>query len=150
VRPRVPVRGLVALATVLGSAAVPAAGLSQEKRAPNWVCPAQVSKCATLIVHVYVDFGGGPEEPVEPQTPVPPPKPAETAPLLIEKLRGPGAERGEVLGTWLTKEHKLRVAPGRYQVAVAGSQPTTIQTSWKRVTASAPRTLEVTLRIRYR
>ena len=101
-------------------------------------CPAQTPKCATLIIKVYA-LGGIRNAPKGGT-------PSEYARLLINKL-GP---EGDVQSTTFTRDHKLRVAPGRYGIAdvegLEGGGPGTRVFASKKVSASADQTVEVTLR----
>jgi hypothetical protein len=121
-RPAVGVRGGAVLATLLGIAAIPAVGYSAHAKKPDWVCSTTASNCATLVVHVDAVGGCPPGHPECPSVP------EETKALRIAKLGSaprckPELQRcwGTVLSSWQTVEHKLRVAPGHYGVAVIPS-----------------------------
>ncbi len=126
---------------ILGITAVPVAsyGVPAQERRAN--CAARASQCATLIVHVYI-VNGGIERLSQERSRLPRKVPDETQPLRIGKL-GPD---GEVTTDRITYKHKLRMAPGRYRIAVIErAAPGAHAYQSKTLTMSAGQTLAIML-----
>jgi hypothetical protein len=119
-RRRVPSPVVAALAALVGIAAIPGVSFSASGK-KSQTCLAKAAKCSTLIVHVYAPNPEAlsPEQRAEERRRYPHGLPDENPLLRINKL-GPG---GDVLSTSITKKHELRVAPGRYGVAVIERPP---------------------------
>jgi hypothetical protein len=134
--------GLVVLA-ILGIAAMPAVSYSAHAKELQANCAAKASRCATLIIHVYI-VNGGIERMSQERSRLPRRVPDETQPLRIGKL-GPD---GEVPTNRITEKHKLRVAPGRDRIAVIDrAAPGAHAYQAKNVTVSAGQTLSAVLYI---
>jgi hypothetical protein len=103
------------------------------------LCTAKVSKCATLIISVYSGYSPiteTPEQRAQEEARYPKGPPLEHVRLRIAKL-GPDHK---VLGAVITKDHKLRVLPGRYVIETPPKGPTK-----KEVTVRVREVLEVRL-----
>ena len=109
------------------------------KKKPQVLCAAEASKCATLIVFVYSGYAPiteTPEQRAQEEARYPKGPPHEHVRLRIAKL-GPGHK---VLAVVITKDHKLRVASGRYVIETPPKGRTK-----KEVTVRVRQVLEVTL-----
>jgi hypothetical protein len=144
---RLSLGGLMAVAALLGIAAIPAVSYSAQATEPSWLCSSSAAGCATLIVHPVTrgEKPGGPEF-----------FPEEGAALRIAKLgsrrRCTGSYRrcpGKVLGKWYTNELTLRVAPGRYRITkIESASPSARRVSHSpstEVSVRAGQTLDVTV-----
>lgn len=126
---------LAALAALLGIAAIPPVSSSAYPKTPARHCPENDPKCATVIVHEVF-------HPVS-KTGAAAPRSNEHGCLLITNDQ---AQRSRI-----TREHKLRVAPGSYEIAAIPGGPDELPCEEghvcveKEVTVSAGQTREVTL-----
>ena len=99
---------------------------------PQVLCTAKASRCATLIIHVY--GSGGPAPGLDRA-------PLETQKVRVEKL---GAH-DEVLASIVTRNHRLRIAPGRYKATLGGEGM-----FGKKVVVRAGQAREITLEAKIR
>ena len=143
-RRRVPLGGLVALAAVVGIAAMPAVSSSANAKKPHWLCPLHAPTCATVVVHVYFKAASRPRHKAEVR--------------LLERFLLHVGQQGEKCGTqstdasrcFYTKNDTLGLAPGSYEVAAVETNRARTQSrayDSKVVTVDAGQTLEVTLDI---
>ena len=128
--------GVAGLAAVLGMAAIAAVSHGGVAMEPNVLCsPGKVSACATLIIHEYFR----------------PVIPGENVARRPEEHGCLRVRNDQTLSSKTTRAHKLRVAPGRYEIAAVSGGPLLCESPTyvkKTVTVSKGQTRDVTLEVR--